>query len=81
MLQLQTEAGSVSSSSPLTGEFYVDPTLGQDTIVSVSFTSPVNVNLTGPGNVRISRDTHPQLYVTDVPGILKILLSEFVEVC
>ncbi|PVD24281.1 hypothetical protein C0Q70_14752 [Pomacea canaliculata] len=78
-LLLQTEAGSVSSSSPLTGEFYVDPTLGQDTIVSVSFTSPVKVNLTGPGNVRISRDTHPQLYVTDVPGILKIRLSEFVE--
>ncbi|PVD24284.1 hypothetical protein C0Q70_14755 [Pomacea canaliculata] len=72
-------AGSVSSGSLLTGEFYVDSTLDQNTTVSVSFTSPVNVNLTGPGNVKISRHTHPQLYVTEVTGVLQIFLHDFTK--
>ncbi|XP_025107234.1 calcium-activated chloride channel regulator 1-like isoform X2 [Pomacea canaliculata] len=76
---LQTEAGSVSTSSLLTGEFYVDSTLGHNTTVFISFTSTVNVNLTGPGNISISNHTHPQLYITDGSGIIQILLSDFAK--
>ncbi|PVD24285.1 hypothetical protein C0Q70_14756 [Pomacea canaliculata] len=78
-LLLHTEAGTVSINSPLTGEFYVDNTLGEDTTVSVSFTSTVNVSLTGPGNLTISRDTHPGLYITEVDNMIMIQLSEVIK--
>lgn len=66
--------------SPLTGEFYVDKSLDEDTTVSVSFTSTVNVSLTGPGNLTVSRDTHPGLYITEVDNMIMIQLSEVIKV-
>nr|KAG5687427.1 hypothetical protein BaRGS_019826 [Batillaria attramentaria] len=80
-LQLVTEARSVFNNTPWSGSFTMDSTLGVDTSLTLSYSKPINVTLTGPGDVIITRDTHPdQFKLDDDSGVIKIIIPRVASV-
>ena len=73
--QLLTEAGSVFNGSPVMGVFLVDPTVGTDTCMTVSYSEKVNVTVTSPQGLDMTRDTHPEhFHFDEESGVIKIAL-------
>ncbi|KAK7465057.1 hypothetical protein BaRGS_00037796 [Batillaria attramentaria] len=80
-ISLVTEARSVFNNTPWSGSFTMDSTLGVDTSLTLSYSKPINVTLTGPGDVIITRDTHPdQFKLDDDSGVIKIIIPRVASV-
>ncbi|XP_076469337.1 calcium-activated chloride channel regulator 1-like [Babylonia areolata] len=80
-VSLVTEAGTVTNGSALSGTFLIDPTVGSHTTFTVSYSHPVNVILTSPSDVTMTRASHEEQFLVDEEsGVIKILLPGVAEV-
>ncbi|XP_076448467.1 calcium-activated chloride channel regulator 4-like [Babylonia areolata] len=82
-VSIMTTAQTVftSTSSPLSGTFVVDSTVGRDTSLTVTYSNRVSVSVISPSDVTMTSASHPRQFRDEQDsGVLKILLPGSAEI-